>query len=120
MTNVLPARPPASSTAPLARPLQVLCSVPDQAAALAEVRRVLRPGGRLLLIEHVAAAQPVSRFTQNLLNPLQRALADGCNLNRDTLAAVRAAGFGGADGVSSFEVEGFSLIAPHIAGVLVR
>ena len=55
----------------------VLCTVPDQEAALDEVRRVLRPGGRLLFIEHVRAAEPMARW-QDRLEPLWRRLLGGC------------------------------------------
>jgi SAM-dependent methyltransferase len=58
---------------------QVLCSVPDPAAALAEVKRVVAPGGKLLLIEHVAAppGRPLVALGQRLLDPLQQLVADG-------------------------------------------
>lgn len=63
---------------------QVLCSVADVQAAVREMHRVLKPGGKLLFLEHVAAGQehPFLRLTQAVLNPLQQALADGCNLTR--------------------------------------
>ena len=70
----------------------VLCSVDDQPAALAELRRVLRPGGTLNLLEHVRGHGAVARW-QDRLNPLQRRLFGNCHLNRDTRAAVAAAGF---------------------------
>jgi SAM-dependent methyltransferase len=70
-----------------------LCSVPEAERALAEVRRILKPGGRFFFVEHGRAPDPsVSRW-QDRLNGLQRALAGGCNLNRDIAALVRAAGF---------------------------
>lgn len=61
-------------------PHQVLCSVPDASAALAEIKRVVAPGGRLLLIEHVAAppGRPLVGLGQRVLEPLQRLVADGC------------------------------------------
>ena len=69
------------------------CSIPDLDAALAEFRRVLKPTGRLLLCEHGRAAEPrVARF-QDMLNPLWRPLAGGCNLNRDIAAKLREHGF---------------------------
>lgn len=72
----------------------VLCTVPDAPRALRELRRVLRPGGELRLLEHVRSDRPHLALAQDALNPLWR-LCDGrgCNLNRDTVAAVRHAGF---------------------------
>jgi ubiquinone/menaquinone biosynthesis C-methylase UbiE len=72
----------------------VLCSVPDQAAALKEIRRVLKPGGRLLFLEHVAAhGKPERLKWQRRLEPIWKHLMDNCHLTRDTEAALRAAGF---------------------------
>jgi ubiquinone/menaquinone biosynthesis C-methylase UbiE len=72
----------------------VLCSVPDQAAALAEVFRVLRAGGELRFYEHVAAdgrrQEAVQRVADATLWPL---FAGGCHVHRDTAAAIAAAGF---------------------------
>ncbi|MSQ42498.1 MAG: class I SAM-dependent methyltransferase [Dehalococcoidia bacterium] len=71
----------------------VLCSVPDLDAAVAEAWRVLRPGGAALLLEHVRSTAPRIARLQGRLNPLWSALADGCQLDRDPAAALRARGF---------------------------
>jgi ubiquinone/menaquinone biosynthesis C-methylase UbiE len=70
-----------------------LCSIPDVAAALAETRRVLRPGGTLLFLEHGLAPQDSVRRWQRRLDPLWGRLAGGCHLSRDIPALVTAAGF---------------------------
>lgn len=71
----------------------VLCSVVDLDQALAEVRRVLKPGGTLHFIEHVRAEGTGAARFQDLLTPLWRRVGAGCHLNRPTAAAIRAAGF---------------------------
>jgi SAM-dependent methyltransferase len=71
----------------------VLCTVPDQAATLAEIRRVLAPGGQLLFLEHVRSHSPDLAKWQDRLEGPWRFLADGCRCNRDTVAAIGAAGF---------------------------
>lgn len=95
---------------------QVLCSVRDQAQSLREVRRVLKPGGKFLFLEHCLARedQPSLRWWQNTLNPVQQALADGCNLNRDTLASVQAAGFTNVNAMR-LSLEGYFVIGPHVS-----
>lgn len=73
----------------------VLCSVEDQGAALGELRRVLRPGAELRFFEHVVADPGMVRGAQRALDRsgLWPRLGAGCHLSRDTLAAMRAAGF---------------------------
>ncbi|TMK41960.1 MAG: class I SAM-dependent methyltransferase [Actinobacteria bacterium] len=71
----------------------VLCTVSDQGRALAELRRVLVPGGRLLFIEHVRAADPRLARWQDRLAPLWLRFGHGCRCNRSTLAGIREAGF---------------------------
>jgi len=71
----------------------VLCTVPDQPAALKEISRVLAPGGRLLFLEHVRASQPNLARWQDRLEKPWRFLGDGCHCNRDTEAGLRSAGF---------------------------
>src|SRR5579884_269510 len=65
----------------------VLCSVPDQDEALAEVARVLKPEGRLLFLEHVRSADPNLARRQDRMRPLYNLF--GCNPNRDTLARIQ-------------------------------
>jgi SAM-dependent methyltransferase len=71
----------------------VFCSIPAAARGLQELRRVLRPGAPVRFFEHVRSERPLGALVQDLSNPLWRWMMDGCNLNRDTVAAIRAAGF---------------------------
>lgn len=72
----------------------VLCSVEDVAAVLAEVKRVLRPGGTLRFLEHVAADHDPSRLAwQRRIEPLWKRLAGNCHLTRRTSEEIRRAGF---------------------------
>jgi ubiquinone/menaquinone biosynthesis C-methylase UbiE len=68
----------------------VLCTVPDPARALTEAARVLKPGGRLLFVEHVRANDPGLARWQDRLETPWRFFGDGCHCNRDTVASIEA------------------------------
>jgi ubiquinone/menaquinone biosynthesis C-methylase UbiE len=92
-----------------------LCSIGDVAAALAETRRVLRPGGTLLFLEHGLAPEENVRRWQRRLDPLWGRVAGGCHLSRDIPALVVAAGFRPAE-LDAGYLDG----APRFAGYLYR
>lgn len=115
--------PVADGSADAAVAALVLCSVAEQRAVLAELRRVLRPGGQLRFYEHVRADTPGLRRAQRVLDatvwPL---LAGGCHLGRDTAAAIDAAGFR-IEGLRRFQFPDGRRRTPastHIAGTAVR
>lgn len=70
-----------------------LCSIPNVAKALGEIRRALRAGGKLFFLEHGLSEDPQVQRWQNCLNPIQKVIADGCNLNRDMARLIQGAGF---------------------------
>jgi ubiquinone/menaquinone biosynthesis C-methylase UbiE len=71
----------------------VLCTVPDPSATLAEIKRVLKPDGEFLFMEHVRSPEPGLAKWQDRLETPWRFLGDGCHCNRDTEATLKAAGF---------------------------
>jgi len=100
----------------------VLCSVAHQVTVLTEIRRVLKPEGRLLFIEHVRAADPRLFKWQQRLQPLWVPLCGNCHLTRDTEQAIRAAGFE-VTGIRHLRSRGApAVVSPTIIGAarLVR
>ncbi len=69
-----------------------LCTIPDPIAALREVRRVTKPGGTYMFLEHGRSDDPLVARWQDRLNPIERVIACGCNLNRPIDSLIRQAG----------------------------
>lgn len=83
-----------------------LCSIPDPARALREIRRVLRPDGRLVLIEHGRAPDPRTYRWQRRLTPVWRRIGGNCHLDRDVKSELDDAGFDGADLAADYSAGG--------------
>jgi len=97
----------------------VLCSVRDADMALHEIRRVLKPGGRLLFFEHVRGIPRLARWQDRLERPWGW-FAGGCHPNRDTVAAIREAGFE-LEQVVNFDFNpALVLVRPHASGAARR
>ena len=92
----------------------VLCSVPDLDAAVTELRRVVAPGGRLLVLEHVAGHGRTRRM-QGLIDPAWRVVARGCRLVRDTRDALERGGFDTTD-VADWRLPGGGVTGPALRG----
>lgn len=99
----------------------VLCTVPDPARVVDEIRRILRPGGRFLFLEHVAAPprSGVGRVQRVVRRPW-RWTFEGCDVARDTATTIREAGFASVQVDATPMPTAFVPIRPQIAGVAVR
>jgi ubiquinone/menaquinone biosynthesis C-methylase UbiE len=82
-----------------------LCTIPDTTAALAQMRRVLKPAGKLFFVEHGRAPDAAVHRWQDRLNGVQQFACGGCNMNRDIQRLVRDAGFE-FDEVEQYYMEG--------------
>jgi ubiquinone/menaquinone biosynthesis C-methylase UbiE len=99
----------------------VLCSVDDPARVVSEIRRVLKPGGRFIYLEHVAAMPDTALARmQNILHRIWLPLFDGCRLNRHTWTTINTAGFQHVD-MDCFTLKSSWIpVSPHIFGVAVK
>ena len=98
----------------------VLCSVPHPEVTMQEILRVLKPGGRYVFIEHVAAA-PGSRLRalQNFVQPVWTWLAEGCHPNRETWETIALAGFQEVQ-IEHYRYPGLGPVEPQIAGQAIK
>ncbi|XP_077213226.1 uncharacterized protein LOC143848225 [Tasmannia lanceolata] len=98
----------------------VLCSVKDVDMTLKEVKRVLKPGGLYIFIEHVAANDGTPlKFLQSVLDPLQQIVSDGCHLTRETGKQISEAGFSDVNINKAF-LSTLSVISPHVYGIACK
>ena len=97
----------------------VLCGVDDQPQALRELHRVLRPGGRLLFLEHVRAGDPARARLQDRMNWLNRIVVM-CDCNRPTLDTIRQAGFTVASLEHTALPKAPPFVSPAVIGVAAK
>jgi len=96
-----------------------LCSVRDPAAALGQLRRVLKPGGKLFLVEHGRSDEPKVQRWQDRMNGVQKALFGNCHLNRDIARLVEEAGFA-FDHLDKYYLKGQAKISGFITRGIAR
>lgn len=97
----------------------VLCSVPCPDTTLKEVLRILKPGGRYLFVEHVAATPGTfGALIQRFIKPIWCCCADGCNVDRQSWVPIRKAGFSREE-IEHFMLK-FPIVSPHIIGSAVK
>lgn len=96
-----------------------MCTIADVDVALAEIHRVLKPGGRLYFLEHGLSDDPRIAHRQRRFDRTQQRFAGGCHLDRDHTTILRAAGFD-LERVANFSIKGPKIMSYMYAGVAVR
>jgi ubiquinone/menaquinone biosynthesis C-methylase UbiE len=97
----------------------VLCSVPNPVQVLREIERVLKPGGRYVFVEHVAAESgTLTGMIQSVVKPLWCCCADGCHPDRKSWATIETAGFAEV-AIDHFKLK-FPVVSPHISGYALK
>lgn len=91
-----------------------LCTIPDWQAALQQMKRVLKPDGQLLFLEHGLSPEPRVAHWQNRLNPFWRKMAGGCNLNRSTADCLSSVGFA-IEAIENYYLDGGPKFASYMA-----
>lgn len=97
----------------------VLCTIPDTQTALAEIRRVLRPQGKLIFLEHAVGRGNILPHVQRKMNAGWRLLAGGCNLVRDPVSRITSSGFGIESLIENDFAGRMRFLGRHIAGIAV-
>ena len=96
-----------------------LCSIPEADKALSEMRRVLKPGGKYIFIEHGRAKNENTARWQDRVNPIWNRICDGCNINRKIDRLVEEGGFQMAS-LDRFRAKGPGIVAQMYRGVAIK